>query len=566
MQGSMTNSLPPFLPPSPGAWEIERTHFTRPISRFAAAVFPANMKRGFSEATRAYGALLDHIELAAVNGIIYSAARAVGAPKDAKAPPPKPIFWLLQRLHPEIRRRIKRADEVFARRYWREELQWWDNEIKPMIAAEAKALLDEDLDQMSDAELGRHVQRAADFLGKTVFYHHRLNCCAIVPPSDFIAHVMAWTGETAERVLMAMRGQSPLSAGAGEQLDALRQAISEDPAAPGILRSGRPPAEVLADLEARPGVGGPLRDYLDTVGWRILGGYDVSERSTREHPELLVKIISTAVAPVQAASAQAGAAIDALRAKVPSEHHAEFDALLAEAKVTYRVRDERNFCSDALGTGMARRALLAAGERLKARGLVHEVTDLVDATPAEVSALLEGRSGPSADELAARVRYRDTVSLESVPQNLGFPPSPPPPAEWLSGGARRMQEAIGVSLGLMFNVPAKQEGTGSHLKGFGVSPGVFEGQARVILDISDLPSVREGEILITPSTGPTFNVVLPLLKALVTERGGALSHAAIVAREYGIPGVVGCRDVTTRVKNGTRVKVDGTTGDVWILG
>ncbi len=562
-----TSALPPFVPPSPGAWELERTHFTRPASRFAAAVYPASMKRGFGEATRAYGALLDYIELASVNGIIYSAARPVGAPKGAKGPPPRAIFWLLQRLHPEIRRRIIRADEVFATRYWREELTWWDNEIKPMLASDARALLAERFDELSDADLGQHVQRAADFLAKTVFYHHRLNCCAIVPPADFISHAMAWTGQTAEQVLVALRGQSPLSAGAGTELDALRCAIAEDAEAVAILQSSRPPAAVLSELGTRPDVAAPLRHYLDTVGWRVLGGYDVADRHAREHPELLVKIIRAAVAPApRMASGDPTAAIAALRAKVPAPHQDEFDALLEEARLTYRVRDERNFCSDSLGVGLARRAILEAGARLRARGLAHEAMHLVDATADELCALLEGRSGPSADELASRVAYRENTSLDSVPPLLGVPPSAPPPSDWLSGkGARRMQDAINVALGLMFAVPARQEGRGKQLKGFGVSPGVFEGPARVILDITDLPTVREGEVLVTPSTGPTFNVILPLLKGLVTERGGALSHAAIVAREYGIPGVVGCRDAVSRVETGMRIRVDGTKGEVWIL-
>ena len=94
---------------------------------------------------------------------------------------------------------------------------------------------------------------------------------------------------------------------------------------------------------------------------------------------------------------------------------------------------------------------------------------------------------------------------------------------------------------------------------------MFEGPARVILDVGDLPLVQAGEVLVTPSTGPTFNVVLPLLRAIVTERGGALSHAAIVAREYGIPAIVGCAGATGAVKTGTRVRVDGTKGEMWIL-
>jgi pyruvate,water dikinase len=184
-------------------------------------------------------------------------------------------------------------------------------------------------------------------------------------------------------------------------------------------------------------------------------------------------------------------------------------------------------------------------------------------------ALIEGHGGPSADELKARCEKRLTTSLDEAPERLGNPPSDPPPAEWLPPSAARLQRAINLALQLMFAVPPKPTTAASAkaaLKGFGVSPGVFEGPARVIVDVADLPAVQEGEVLVTPSTGPTFNVVLPLLRAIVTERGGALSHAAIVAREYGIPAVVGCPGATGAVKTGMRVRVDGTKGEMWVIG
>jgi pyruvate,water dikinase len=114
---------------------------------------------------------------------------------------------------------------------------------------------------------------------------------------------------------------------------------------------------------------------------------------------------------------------------------------------------------------------------------------------------------------------------------------------------------------------AAREGqsSGRHLKGFGASPGVYEGPARVVADVGQLSSVQPGEVLVTTSTGPTFNVVLPLIGAIVTERGGALSHAAIVAREYGLPATVGCVGATGAVRTGMRVRVDGEKGELWIL-
>jgi pyruvate,water dikinase len=72
-------------------------------------------------------------------------------------------------------------------------------------------------------------------------------------------------------------------------------------------------------------------------------------------------------------------------------------------------------------------------------------------------------------------------------------------------------------------------------------------------------------VLVTRSTSPYFNVVLPLIGALVTDRGGQLCHAAIVAREYRMPAVVGTRDATQRIRDGARVRVDGAAGEVRLL-
>ena len=72
--------------------------------------------------------------------------------------------------------------------------------------------------------------------------------------------------------------------------------------------------------------------------------------------------------------------------------------------------------------------------------------------------------------------------------------------------------------------------------------------------------MKKGDVLVTESTTEAFNILLPLLGAIVTDAGGLLSHSAIVAREYGIPGVVGDREATQRIADGVRVRVTGTPG------
>ena len=238
--------------------------------------------------------------------------------------------------------------------------------------------------------------------------------------------------------------------------------------------------------------------------------------------------------------------------------------MLEETQATFSLRDERVFHADALGIGIARRAILAAGERLQAVERVLDPTHLVNASSAEIIGLLEGGTSPSAEELAERTRWRLDTPMSSAPAHLGFPPSAPPPADWLPGSAARLQRIVTLVLSLMFDTHGPRD-EGKALKGFGVSPGTYEGPARVIRGLDELGSVLQGEVLIATATGPTFNIVLPLIGAVVTERGGALSHAAIVAREYGLPGVVGCPGATKAITTGTRVRVNGDTGEVVVL-
>jgi pyruvate,water dikinase len=95
---------------------------------------------------------------------------------------------------------------------------------------------------------------------------------------------------------------------------------------------------------------------------------------------------------------------------------------------------------------------------------------------------------------------------------------------------------------------------------------VTEGPARRVNGPADFDRILQGDVLVTEATTEAFNILLPLLGAIVTDSGGALSHAAIVAREYGIPGVVGTRDATVQIPDGARVRVDGGTGEVTVLG
>jgi pyruvate,water dikinase len=125
--------------------------------------------------------------------------------------------------------------------------------------------------------------------------------------------------------------------------------------------------------------------------------------------------------------------------------------------------------------------------------------------------------------------------------------------------------ATGIVIGAMFG-SSEEEHEEHMLRGLAASRGVYEGPARRVSDPSEFSRIVQGDVLVTESTTEAFNILLPLLGGIVTDSGGLLSHAAIVAREYGIPGVVGTRDATERIADGTRVRVDGDAGEVTVVG
>jgi pyruvate,water dikinase len=304
--------------------------------------------------------------------------------------------------------------------------------------------------------------------------------------------------------------------------------------------------------------------YLDLVGYRLLDGFDISNPFALELPDVLLRAIRAAVGGTGVDAADVEGRIAGVRGKVPAEHRTEFDGLLEEARLTYRLRDERGVFSDIWASGLMRRAALAGGRRVAAKGRIHNAEHFVDAGLEEMCALLAG-GGPSADELADRAAYRASHTAKNAPAVLGPPPPPPPDLSKLPPACGRVMAAVFVAIGALFGsseAPHEER----MLRGLAASRGVYEGPARRVSHPSEFDRIVRGDVLVTESTTEAFNILLPLLGAIVTDSGGLLSHSAIVAREYGIPGVVGTREATERIADGVRVRVDGNAGEVTVLG
>jgi pyruvate,water dikinase len=543
MTGAATELI--FDPPGPGFWSRDPVHFPRPVTRYFAETQPEPCSRGTAEFMAFYGAPLGALEMVYVNGYGYSTMTP--APDE------------------EIPERFARAEEVWTRRPWRDQLKEWDEVSKPASIARHRELQSVDPDELSDEELASYLEQCRDHHRNMIFQHMRFTGSAMLPVGDLLAHLAGWTTVTPADALAMLRGSAPVSAGASAELTRLIAAIQADEDARLLLESDGDPAQVLAELRrSSDDVGAAMSGFLDLVGYRLLDGFDIAGRYALELPDSLVRAIRSFAAGPADESAEVEDRIARIRNLVPEEHRAEFDELLGEARLMYRLRDERGVFSDIWASGIMRRAALGAGRRVAERGGLRDPEHMIDARLDEMCALVRGASSPSADEMAQRVALRTALGSKDAPPTLGPPPPPPPDPSMLPPGVARLMAAVGVAMGEVF-AGSEAEHEENLLRGLAASGGVYVGTARRVAGPTEFGRIVQGDVLVTESTSEAFNILLPLLGAIVTDAGGLLSHSAIVAREYGIPGVVGTRDATDLIPDGARLRVDGDAGEVHVL-
>lgn len=534
----------PFNAPDSGTWKQDGAHSPRPMTQWKFATFEVPFVRGFKEGTARYGLLFDHLEPILVNEFLYYGDRLVDASDGA-----------------EVGRRFEAAKQAFERKLWREDLDRWDREVKPDSIRRNRGLETTPMRSLDTEGFIGHLDALRDNAAEMVYRHHIFTIASVLPVGHYLAQAREWTGLDAGELLAPLRGSSRVSLGAYDELLEVGARLREsgvDPSEFNAMSAGA----ALAALKDRPdALGVAVRAYLDAVGMRLAGGYDICDPCAIELPEMMLGTIWASREETERGGDNGAAA--KVRAAVPAEHRAAFDELLDDARHINRLRDERGVFNDSWGTGIARQALLEAGRRLVDTGRLEDAELAIDATHAELVAALRG-TGPAPSAMwRERADWRRDARLSDVPPFLGPAPTPPPPPSGLPPHAMAAMRAFGTALDELF-APGKPS-EGATITGKPVSPGVYVGRARVITQVSDMNRLVQGDVLVTACTSPAFNVVLPLLGAIVTDKGGQLSHAAIVAREYGIPAVVGTLRATATIPDEARVEVDGTQGRVRLL-
>ncbi|MGD0486354.1 MAG: PEP-utilizing enzyme [Syntrophorhabdales bacterium] len=241
-------------------------------------------------------------------------------------------------------------------------------------------------------------------------------------------------------------------------------------------------------------------------------------------------------------------------AKIPEAQRAAFGLLMKAAqKAGYWSEDHGYYCDLYVGA-MGRWLLSEFGRRFAQAGCIDDAEDIHYLHPNEVrkAAIPMGRIN-----LRPYVERRKKLHKEY----LDMEPAPFFGDISLAQSVLRSDPTLSVSTQL----PIVREELKADLYGAAGAPGFVEGIARVILSFDQLSQLQPGEILVAPGTSASWTVVFSVIKGLVTDGGGALSHPVIMAREFGIPCVSGCVEGTRKIKTGQKIRVDGDRGVVFIL-
>ena len=308
-----------------------------------------------------------------------------------------------------------------------------------------------------------------------------------------------------------------------------------------------------------------LQTYLEDWGFRSSGELMLTRPSPEEDPRQTLELLRN-YAALESPSPQQQLMEQAAKRKAATNEVAHrlspnmqlrclpfsrawrFRMLLAAAQGSIRLRERARQKQAKLYVRL-RHIVLKIGQHLVATGCMAQAEDVLYLECDELDALLSGHAMFPYD-VADLIRQRRTAH-----QTLS---AMTPPDSFESGWGEYLSHQAGMA-----DTPDCEQGL--RLQGTGVCGGRITANAAVLADASEACKMQQGDIVVTRQTDPGWACVFFLARGLVIERGGMLSHGAIIARELGIPAVVGVRDATRRIVNGSRISLDGDCGVVDIL-
>jgi phosphohistidine swiveling domain-containing protein len=516
-------------------WEWDDMHMPSALAPMAAE-YALTLGGGFNDRYRIFG-FPQRIHCAIWNGYCYFALRFDGTEEELA----------------EVERRWVETK--------REQIEttaaWWRDEALPRLLELYRSIAAVDVDGLA----GPVLAEAWDAAWEATLEAWRIHFIAILGPYQVIDDL---ADLYAEVVPDAPPGEAVrLTQGYGDELyevevatEALVAAAEAAPAVAACLREGVPVSPVdLATLDGGAAFVAALDSFLARHGHLGQANEDFMGPSWIEDPATFLAEFGKRIGrpSVRAARrrerlrAEADALADAFRARVADRPHdlARFEHLLRHARDIGPLTEGHNYWIDRMAQSRLRHFTARVGRRLSREGSIEAPDDIFYLDRADVRAALVAPHDLRAAVAERKIAHALQGEIRP-PRFVGREPTGPSEGDRFDG----------------VRIESKDPGV---LRGTGGSAGIVRGPARVVMGAAEFDRVQAGDIVVCPSSNPSWVPIFAIAGGLVTDTGGVLAHAAVVAREYGLPAVVGTGDATTRIADGQTIEIDGTLGTVRLL-
>jgi pyruvate,water dikinase len=468
----------------------------------------------------------------------------------------------------EMEARSKKAEEklnVDMGRLW----EWWETELLPEIKEHLAYWENFDLRGVSMSTLIAHLEDTQVRLARLFHIHFLLTYTFLQAPSLFDELYQDLFGKrSALDAYRLLQGFSNRTVEGNQALWELSRKALTSSQVGRVLEQNEPaqvPAALEQSAEGRAFLN-ELGDYLEEYGQRsdIFG--ELSQANWIENPATPIKNLQDfLIQPdrdlgdeMMTLAVEREQLIADARARLKEYSRPvvkQFEFLLKAAQAAIILQEDHNHWIEQRAVYKVRQVLLEFGRRFAEAGVIEQSNDVFFLTSEELP--VTATTLPQGDRrqlVTQRKSEMDHFRAIQPPTALGTLPSGPPPDTPLSR-----------ALGKFFGTPPQPSTESNALRGNACSAGKVRGVAKVVLSLAEAGKLQPGDIMVAPASMPAWTPLFASIAAVVTDVGGILCHAAIVAREYKIPAVLGTRTATSVIQDGQILEVDGDAGIVRIV-
>jgi pyruvate,water dikinase len=442
-------------------------------------------------------------------------------------------------------------------------MTWWRTRLRPEIERHFEYLDGFDYDGASLLELAVLLEDAIDIHDRHWKIHWMLNFAQFASTQNLNA-VIEEVGADASVMGRLQSSVADRNWDAIEDLWRGKEEVKRDPELRAAFEqptAGAVMSALRGSDRGRQFIAQRIESHQKTFGYKAMWSHEFMYKLWVEDPAPIVEAIRGYVASDYDYPSNLQAVVDDLEAAkrqvmegVEGENREKLSRALDLSLNMNPLTPDHHFFVDQGTNARLRVVVIAIGRKLTGAGTLDDPEDVVFLRYNELRRLMADAQAFDA---------RDVVSDRRDDHEEAFELRPP---AWLGTATK---PAIEFPYGGVWGFPdrfyAGEPATTGEIKGLAASPGVVEGPARFVSSVEEFDQVKDGEVLVCRMTNPAWVVLFTKIKGLVTEAGGTTSHPAVVAREFGIPAVVGTGNAGERIKTGDRVRVNGATGVVEVL-